>query len=197
VQALLALSRVIDALNALVGRSVSWLVLVAVVISAINAIVRKAFDMSSNAYLEVQWYLFAAVFLLCAAWTLRLNEHIRIDVIYGRYSRRTQILIDLFGTLFFLVPACLLVLYESWPWFVRAFESGELSPSAGGLVLWPAKVLVPAGFVLLLLQGVSEFIKRVGFLKGLCPDPAIKMGEKTAEEELAAEILRQRGEEAL
>jgi len=196
-QFLLRLSRGMDAISEWVGRILTWALFATVIVSAVNAIVRKAFDMSSNAYLEVQWYLFAAVFLLCAAWTLRLNEHIRIDVIYGRYSRRTQILIDLFGTLFFLVPACLLVLYESWPWFVRAFESGELSPSAGGLVLWPAKVLVPAGFVLLLLQGVSEFIKRVGFLKGLCPDPAIKMGEKTAEEELAAEILRQRGEEAL
>ncbi len=194
--ALLALSRAIDGLTARVGRTISWLVMAAVVISAVNAIVRKAFDMSSNAFLEVQWYLFSAVFLLCAAWTLQMNEHIRIDVVYGKFSRRTQIGIDIFGTVFFLFPACLLVLYEAIPWFLRAWQSGEVSPSAGGLILWPAKILPPVGFVLLLLQGVSELIKRIGFLKGLAPDPAIKVGEKSAEEELAEEILRQRGEDA-
>lgn len=194
--ALLGLSRAIDALTSRVGRAITWLVLAAVAISAVNAVVRKAFNYSSNAFLEVQWYLFAAVFLICAAWTLQANEHIRIDVVYGRFSRRTQILIDLFGTLFFLLPACLLVLYESTPWALRAIRSGELSPSAGGLILWPAKVLVPIGFVLLLLQGVSEFIKRIAFLKGLAPDPAHKPGERSAEEELAEEIKRQHGERA-
>lgn len=194
--ALIALSRAIDALNSRIGRTLAWLVLAAVIVSAINAVVRKAFDMSSNAFLEVQWYLFSGVFLLCAAWTLQLNEHIRIDVVYGKFSRRTQIGIDLFGTFFFLFPACILVLEQSIPWAYRALASGEVSPSAGGLILWPAKILVPLGFILLFLQGISEFIKRVGFLKGLCPDPALKVGEKSAEEELAAEILRQRGEEA-
>ena len=195
--ALLALSRVIDALNDRVGRTVYWLVLAAVVISAANAIVRKAFDMSSNAYLEVQWYLFSAVFLLCAGYTLLKNEHIRIDVVAGRFSKRTQTWIDVFGTVFFLFPMVALILYESWPWFVRAWQSGEMSPSAGGLILWPAKILVPVGFALLALQGVSELIKRIGFLMGIAPDPTERIVKKTAEEELAEEILRARGERDL
>jgi len=190
--ALNALSRLIDAINERVGRWVTWLVLAAVVISAVNAIVRKAFDMSSNAFLEIQWYLFSAVFLLCAAWTLLRNEHIRIDVIAGRYSRRTQTWIDVFGTVFFLFPMVALVLYESWPWALRAVASKEISANAGGLILWPAKILVPIGFVMLGLQGVSELIKRIAFLRGLGPDPTEKPREKTPEEELAEEILRQR-----
>ena len=117
------------------------------VISAVNAIVRKAFDMSSNACLEIQWYLFSGVFLLCAGYTLLRNEHIRIDVVAGRFSRRAQTWIDVFGTVFFLLPMVALILYESWPWFMRAFASGEISGSAGGLIRWPAKALVPAGFV--------------------------------------------------
>jgi TRAP-type mannitol/chloroaromatic compound transport system permease small subunit len=192
--ALLAVSRGIDALNERIGRLVTWLVLAAVLISAANAIVRKAFDMSSNAFLEVQWYLFSGVFLLCAAWTLLRNEHIRIDVVAGRFSRRTQTWIDVFGTVFFLFPMVLLILYESWPWFVRTYESGEISASAGGLILWPAKILVPAGFFLLLLQGFSELVKRVAFLRGLGPDPTERYHTKSAEEELAEEILKQRGE---
>ena len=190
-QALLAFSRAIDGLNERIGKLVTWLVLAAVLISAANAIVRKAFDMSSNAYLEVQWYLFSAVFLLCAAWTLLRNEHIRIDVVAGRFSRRTQTWIDVFGTIFFLFPMVLLILYESWPWFVRAWHSEEISASAGGLVLWPAKILVPAGFALLFLQGVSELIKRIAFLRGLAPDPAERFHEKSAEEQLAEEIRKQ------
>jgi TRAP-type mannitol/chloroaromatic compound transport system permease small subunit len=193
-QALLALSRAIDTLNERVGKLVTWLVLAAVLVSAANAIVRKALDMSSNAFLEVQWYLFSAVFLLCAAWTLLRNEHIRIDVIAGRFSKRTQTWIDVFGTVFFLFPMVLLILYESWPWFVRAYESGEISGSAGGLTLWPAKILVPAGFALLFLQGLSELIKRIAFLRGLAPNPAERYHEKSAEEQLAEEIRKQRGE---
>ena len=192
--AMLALAKLIDALNERIGRLVLWLVLAAVVISAANAIVRKAFDMSSNAFLEIQWYLFAAIFLLCAGWTLLRNEHIRIDVVAGRFSRRTQTWIDVFGTVFFLFPMVALILYESWPWFTRAFASGEISGSAGGLVLWPAKALVPAGFVLLGLQGVSELIKRVAYLRGLGPDPIDKVHGRSAEEELAEEILKLRGE---
>ena len=192
--ALLALSRAIDAVNERVGHAVYWLVLVAVLVSAANAIVRKAFDMSSNAFLEVQWYLFSAIFLLCAGYTLLRNEHIRIDVIAGRFSRRTQTWIDVFGTVFFLVPMVLLILYESWPWFVRAWNSGEVSPSAGGLILWPAKILLPVGFALLGLQGISELVKRIAFLAGQGPDPTEKIVKKTAEEELAEEILRARGE---
>ena len=197
VNAMLALSRVIDALNDRIGRLVYWLVLAAVFISAANAIVRKAFDMSSNAFLEVQWYLFSAIFLLCAGYTLLKNEHIRIDVIAGRFSRRTQTWIDVFGTVFFLFPMVALILFESWPWFVRAWNSGEVSPSAGGLILWPAKILVPVGFVLLALQGVSELLKRIAFLAGAGPDPTEKIVKKTAEEELAEEILRARGERAI
>jgi TRAP-type mannitol/chloroaromatic compound transport system permease small subunit len=196
VQALLALSRAIDVLSERVGRLVTWLVLAAVLVSSLNAVVRKAFDMSSNAFLEMQWYMFSAVFLLCAAWTLLRNEHIRIDVIAGRFSKRTQTGIDIFGTLFFLLPMVLLVLYESVPWAWRAMQSGEVSPSAGGLILWPAKILVPIGFVLLLLQGISELIKRIAFLKGLGPDPTERVVAKTAEQELAEEILKQRGEKA-
>ena len=192
--ALLTLSRAIDALNERIGRAVTWLVLAAVVISAVNAIVRKAFDMSSNAFLEVQWYLFSAVFLLCSAWTLLRNEHIRIDVVNGKFSRRTQTWIDVFGTVFFLLPMVCLILYESWPWFLRAFASGEISSSAGGLILWPAKILVPTGFTLLFLQGISELVKRVAFLRGRGPDPLERFHDKSAEEELAEESLKMRGD---
>jgi TRAP-type mannitol/chloroaromatic compound transport system permease small subunit len=195
-RALLTLSRAIDALNERIGHAVYWLVLVAVVISAANAIVRKAFDMSSNAFLEVQWYLFSAIFLLCAGYTLLRNDHIRIDIVAGRFSKKTQTWIDILGTLFFLLPMVALILYESWPWFLRAWRSEEVSPSAGGLILWPAKILVPIGFALLGLQGLSELIKRIAFLMGLGPDPSEKIVTKTAEEELAEEILRQRGEKA-
>lgn len=194
--ALLALTRAIDAVNERVGRWVTWFVLLAVLISAANAIIRKVFDMSSNAFLEIQWYLFAAIFLLCSGWTLLRNEHIRIDVIAGRYSKRVQTWIDVFGTVFFLIPMSLLILFESFPWALQAIESGELSPNAGGLILWPAKILVPIGFTLLLLQGVSELIKRIAFLRGLGPDPTERFHERSAEEELAEEILRQRGESA-
>ena len=193
----LALSRAIDAVNERVGHAVYWLVLVAVLVSAGNAIVRKALDMSSNAFLEVQWYLFSAIFLLCAGYTLLRNEHIRIDIIAGRFSRRTQTWIDVFGSVFFLFPMVLLILYESWPWFVRAWNSGEVSPSAGGLILWPAKILVPVGFALLGLQGISELVKRIAFLGGKGPDPSEKVVSKTPEELLAEEILRARGEQDL
>lgn len=195
--ALLAFSRAVDAINERIGKATYWLVLAAVLISATNAIVRKAFDMSSNAFLEIQWYLFSAVFLLCAGYTLLKNEHIRIDVIAGRLSRRTQTWIDVLGTLFFLLPMVALILYESIPWFIRTWYSGEISGSAGGLILWPAKILVPIGFVLLGLQAFSELFKRIAFLKGVGPDPTEKIVKMTAEEELAQEILRARGEAGL
>jgi TRAP-type mannitol/chloroaromatic compound transport system permease small subunit len=175
---------------------VYWLILASVLVSSGNATVRYALDTSNNGWLEIQWYLYSAVFLLCAGYTLLRNEHIRIDVIAGRFSRRTQTWIDVFGTVFFLVPMTLLVLYEAWPWFVRAWESQEISSSAGGLILWPAKVLVPVGFALLLLQGLSELVKRIAFLAGSGPDPTERPPEKTAEEALAEEIRRQRGEQA-
>ena len=191
---LLAFSRLIDGVNTRVGKAVTWLVLAAVVISAGNAIVRKTLDYSSNAWLEIQWYLFSAVFLLCAAYTLLRNEHIRIDVVAGRLSKRAQTWIDILGTLFFLFPMVALVLYEAWPWAARAVQSGEISGSAGGLVLWPAKVLLPVGFVLLAFQGFSELVKRIAFLRGVGPDPTEKVEAKTPEELLAEEIRRQRGE---
>ena len=192
--ALLAFSRAVDALSERVGRTVYWLVLAAVVISTVNAIVRKVFNWSSNSLLEIQWYLFSAVFLLCAGYTLLRNEHVRIDVIAGRLSKRKQIWIDILGTVFFLMPMSLLIMYLSWFTFLNAYHSNEVSTNAGGLILWPAKILVPAGFTLLGLQGVSELIKRIAFLRGLGPDPSERIQVKTAEEELAEEILRQRGE---
>ena len=187
---LLRVSRLIDALNERVGRSVYWLVLVAVVISAGNAIVRKLFNMSSNAFLEAQWYLFSAVFLLGAGFTLLRNEHVRIDVIAGRLSPRAQAWIDVFGTLFFLLPMALLLLYLSWPVFVRTFVHQEISTNAGGLWIWPARVLVPIGFALLSLQGLSELLKRIAFLAGAGPDPVTRHDSHAAEKELAEEIKR-------
>ena len=189
---LLQLSRGIDRLNELVGKSVYWLILVAVLISATNAVIRKAFNISSNAFLEIQWYLFSAVFLLGAGYALLRNVHVRIDVISGRFSNRGQAWIDIFGTVFFLLPVVLIMLWLSWGVFVRAFESGEVSNNAGGLILWPARLLVPVGFFLLMLQGLSELIKRVGFLMGLAPDPIAAKAEKTAEEELAEAIRKER-----
>ena len=192
--ALLSLSRAIDKLNERVGLTVSWLVLAAVLISAANAIVRKAFNVSSNSFLEIQWYLFSVVFLFCAGYTLLRNQHVRIDVISGRLSPQAQAWIDILGTIFFLMPMAITIMWLSWPVFVQAYQRGEVSTNAGGLLIWPARLIVPIGFFLLVIQGLSELIKRVAFLKGLIPDPAQKQHEKSAEEELAEEILRQRGD---
>jgi len=194
VKGLLALSRAIDALNERVGHIVYWLVLAAVLISATNAVVRKVFNMSSNSLLELQWYLFSAIFLFCAGYTLLKNQHVRIDVIAGRLSPRAQAWIDIIGTLFFLFPMAILIMVLSWPVFTLAYQSHEMSTNAGGLILWPARLMVPIGFLLLVLQGLSELIKRVAFLRGLIADPSERPPEKTAEQELAEEILRQRGE---
>ncbi|MCX7156883.1 MAG: TRAP transporter small permease subunit [Rhodocyclales bacterium] len=186
--ALLKLSNLIDGLSERIGRSIYWLILAAVLVSAINAIVRKAFDMSSNAFLEMQWYMFSAVFLLGSGYTLMRQEHIRIDIIYGKFSRRTQIWIDIFGTVVFLMPMCLMFIYLSWPFFVHSIQGGEVSANAGGLILWPVKALMPLGFLLLLFQGCSELIKRLAFQAGLAPDPGEKKQDKSAEEELAEAI---------
>ena len=191
--ALLQLSKLIDRLNEFVGRNVAWLVLAAVLISAINAAVRKAFNTSSNAFLEIQWYLFAGVFLLAAGYTMLRQEHVKIDVILGRFSKRTQIKVEIFGIVAFLFPFVLAVIGLVWPLVVQAYVSGEMSSNAGGLIRWPVYALVPAGFALLGLQGVSELIKRVGFLMGLCEDPTKKKQSKTAEEELAEAILAAEG----
>jgi len=191
VSSLLSLSRLIDRLNEFVGRWVAWLVLAAVLISAINAIVRKAFDMSSNAFLEIQWYLFAGVFLLAAGYTLLRQEHVKIDVVLGRFSKRTQIKIEIVGLVVFLLPYVLVVIDLVWPLVTKAYISGEMSSNAGGLIRWPIYAMVPLGFGLLGLQGISELIKRFAFLQGLIDDPTKKQVAKTAEEELAEAIRRQ------
>lgn len=179
---LLRLSRAIDALNERVGKLVYWLVLVAVLVSAGNALMRYTFDVSSNAWLELQWYLFSAVFLLAAGYTLLHNEHVRIDVIISRFSPQRRAWVDLLGSLLFLLPMAVVILVLSWPMFVESFVRHEYSSDAGGLVRWPAKLLVPAGFLLLVLQGLSEIIKRVAFLLGRIPDPVEKHLDPHVEE---------------
>ena len=169
---MLGLSRLIDRLNEAVGRAVSWLVLAAVLISAGNALVRKLSNHSSNAFLEIQWYLFAAVFLLAAGRTLLTQDHVRIDVLSSRFSARTRSWIEVFGLLVFLLPLVTVVISLSWPLVVRAFVSGEVSSNAGGLVRWPVLALVPLGFGLLGLQGLSELIKHIGHLRGRLPAPS-------------------------
>jgi TRAP-type mannitol/chloroaromatic compound transport system permease small subunit len=168
---LLALSRGIDRLNEFIGKWVSWSILLAVLVSAGNAVIRKAFNMSSNAWLELQWYLFGAAFLLAAAYTLKQNEHIRIDIVYGMFSRRTQHWIDLLGHIFFLMPFVLLMIYYFIPYVGLSFRSGEVSSSAGGLIIWPAKSLLLIGFSLLGLQGISEIIKKIAIMRGDLDDP--------------------------
>lgn len=186
----LLLSKLIDRLNEFVGRWVAWLVLAAVLISTVNAVVRKAFNYSSNGLLEIQWYLFAAVFLLAAGYTLLRQEHVRIDVISGRFSKRTQIGIDLVGLILFLLPFVVVVMGLVMPLVIRAYETNEMSSNAGGLIRWPVFAMLPLGLVLLGLQAISEIIKRIAFLKGLIPDPTRKTGVKTPEEELAEFLLK-------
>jgi TRAP-type mannitol/chloroaromatic compound transport system permease small subunit len=193
VSAMLKLSGWIDRLSEWIGRWVAWLVLAAVLISALNASVRKGFNVSSNAYLEIQWYLFAAVFLLAAGYTLLRQEHVKIDVILGRFSRRTQVKVEIFGLLAFVLPFVWRVVSEVMPLVLQAIGSGEMSENAGGLVRWPVYALVPLGFSLLGVQALSEVIKRVAFLRGEGPDPGVKVKAKTAEEELA-EAIRARAE---
>lgn len=184
-QALLKFSRSIDAINALVGRYVIWLILVATVVSGVNAVVRKVFSASSNAALEVQWYLFAAAYLLAAGYTLLEKEHVKVDVLNARLSLRTRVWIDVFGFALFLTPMCVLVLYYAVPFFWQALQTGETSGNAGGLIRWPVYLMMPLGFGLLLLQGVSEFIKRVAFLLGLIDDPTVKQYSQNADDDLA------------
>jgi len=194
---LLSVSRIIDWLSERIGHAFYWLVLVTVLISAANAVVRKAFNVSSNSFLEIQWYLFSAIFLFLAGYTLLRNDHVRIDVIAGRLSKKAQAWIDIVGTVFFLFPMAFLLMWLAWPVFVDAYERHEISTNAGGLIIWPARLLVPIGFLLLLVQGVSELIKRIAFLRGLIPDPSEKHHEKSLEEQLAEDIARQRGEEEM
>ena len=188
---LLKFSNAVDWLNAQVGKWVIWLILGSTVISAINALVRKIFNTSSNAYLEVQWYLFAGAFLLAAGYTLLNNEHVKIDVVSSHLSKRKQIWIDVIGFTFFLMPMCMIILWFGTPFFLQGFRSGEMSSNAGGLIRWPVYALMPLGFGLLMLQGLSELVKRIAFLRGLIPDPTVKKVAKTPEEELAEELRRQ------
>ena len=193
---LLTLSRLIDRMSELIGRWVAWLVLAAVLISTLNAAVRKAFNTSSNAYLEIQWYLFAAVFLLAAGYTMLRQEHVKIDVISGRFSKRTQIWIDILGLALFVLPLVVNVIRLSWPLVANAYVNHEYSQNAGGLIRWPVYALLPLGFLLLGLQAVSELIKRIAFLRGLIPDPTQKQQAKSAEEELAEFLMKKEAEEA-
>lgn len=181
---LLKLSAWIDTLNTKVGKLTTWMILITTLISAGNAIVRKIFDTSSNSLLEVQWYIFAGVFLLGAAYGLLQNSHVRIDFISSRLSARTRNWIDVVGIVAALIPFCVLSIYLSWPLFMQAYVTGEMSQNAGGLIRWPAYALIPAGFFLLMLQGISEMIKRLAFLTGQGPD-ALAEAETDAD---AAEI---------
>lgn len=170
-RALLGFARLIDTITGLIGRWIAWLILAAVVVSAGNAILRKSFSLSSNAWLELQWYLFGAVFMLCAAWTLRDNEHVRVDVLSARLGPRARAVIDLVCHILFLMPFALVMVYLSWPFVVNAFLSGEQSSNAGGLIRWPAKLWILAGFVLLAAQGLSQIIKNGAILTGHLPLP--------------------------
>jgi len=188
---LLAISRLIDALNERIGRTVLWLTLLVVLVSAGNAVTRKAFHMSSNAWLELQWYLFGAIFLLAAGYTYLRNEHVRVDVLAARFPARVQVIIEALGIVFFLFPAAALIFWLSLPYFYESWRLQELSSNTGGLIRWPAKLLIPVGFGLLILSGVSRLIKCLAFLSGQGSNPMVTTQIKTAEEELAEEIQRQ------
>ena len=192
-QALLKFSRAVDWLNTQIGKYVIWLILASTVVSGVNAIVRKVFNVGSNAFLEVQWYFFAASFLLAAGYTLLNGEHVKIDVVSSKLSKRAQMWVDVIGFTCFLTPVCVAILWYGVPFFLKGFHSGEISSNAGGLIRWPVYAMIPLGFTLLLLQGWSELIKRLAYLQGLIEDPTHKKIEKTAEEELA-EAIRQLAE---
>ncbi len=187
---LLSLSKQIDRLSEWVGRWVAWLVLFAVLISTGNALMRKAFNMSSNAFLEIQWYLFAAVFLLASGYTLLRQEHVKIDVVSGRFSKRAQIWIDIVGICVFLLPFAYMIIKLAMPLVLNAYATQEVSSNAGGLIRWPVFALLPIGMLLLALQAVSELIKRIAFLQGRIPDPSKKQGAKTPEQEFAEFLLQ-------
>ncbi len=194
---LLAVSRLIDAINSQIGKKVAWLILAAVIVATVNAIIRKVFNISSNAWLELQWMLFGAVFLLCASWTLQVKEHIRIDIVNSLLPKRVRYWIDLLGHTLFLMPFCLLMIYHSWPFFTRSYAINEQSLSAGGLPQWPAKGLVVLGFVMLAFQGVSEIIKQIAIMRGDLQDEEALRGHAAAAEAEAQRLLEQAKEQGL
>ena len=189
--ALLQLSRLIDRINLFIGKITMWLVLAAVIISAGNAVIRKAFNTSSNAWLEIQWYLFAAVFMLGVGYVFLKNGHVRIDVLSSHLSKRTNAIIDAIGIVVFVIPLSIILIDLSWPLFTQAYRSGEMSQNAGGLIRWPVLLLMPAGFGILLAQSLSELIKRVAFLTGHLDEPTTVEHEKTPEELMAEELAAQ------
>lgn len=196
-QALLKLSRGIDAVNTRIGRWLAWLILVAVIVSSVNATVRKIFDVSSNAYLELQWVLFGIVFLLCSPWTLIDNEHIRIDIVNHSLPLKVRSWIDLIGHIFFLLPFTIIMMWDGVPFFLTSFEQNEQSLSAGGLPQWPTKSLIMIAAALLFIQAISEIIKRVAIMRGVIPDPNARTisAQEAAELEaarLAAEIANEK-----
>ncbi|HKS18013.1 MAG TPA: TRAP transporter small permease subunit [Bradyrhizobium sp.] len=192
-QSLLTLSRNIDACTRWIGKRLAWLILVAVVVSAINAIVRKTFDTSSNSFLELQWLLFSIVFLMCSSWTLLDNEHIRIDIINNLLPKKVRDSIDVVGHIFFLLPLCVVMIITGVPFFMRSFEINEQSGNAGGLPQWPAKALIMIGFAMLLVQALSELIKRIAVMGGLIPDPhAAQVHALEAEVEHIVEAIEKR-----
>jgi TRAP-type mannitol/chloroaromatic compound transport system permease small subunit len=194
---LLAISRVIETVNGQIGKKIAWLILVAVAVATMNAIVRKVFSVSSNAWLELQWMLFGAVFLLCASWTLQVKEHIRIDIVNSMLPKRVRQWIELLGHVLFLMPFALLIVYHSWPFFLRSYAINEQSLSAGGLPQWPAKGLVVIGFVMLSFQGISEIIKQVAVMRGDLEDDEAAGGHAAAAEAEAQRLLDQAKAEGL
>ncbi len=192
-QSLLKISRGIDAFTRWLGKRLAWLILVAVLVSALNAAVRKTFDVSSNSWLELQWVLFSIVFLLCSSWTLLDNEHIRIDIVNNLLPKKMRDSIDVIGHAFFLAPLCIVMIITGGPFFMRSFEINEQSGNAGGLPQWPAKSLIIIGFTMLLVQAISELIKRIAVMRGLIPDPhASQVNAIEAEVEHLVEVMEKR-----
>jgi TRAP-type mannitol/chloroaromatic compound transport system permease small subunit len=187
---LLKISGLIDAFNEWIGKLIMWLVLAAVLISAGNAIIRKAFDMSSNAFLEIQWYLFAGVFMLGAGYVFLRNAHVRIDFISSKLSKRTNAIIDILGMVVFTIPLSIILMVLSWPLFQQAYASGEMSANAGGLIRWPVLLLIPLGFAILALQSMSELVKRIAYLTGHRSEPFTEVSDKSEEEKLAEELAQ-------
>ena len=192
-QSLLKVSRGIDAFNTWIGKRLAWLILVAVIVSATNATVRKVFDTSSNSWLELQWVLFSIVFLLCSPWTLHDNEHIRIDIVNNLLPNRVRDIIEVVGHTFFLLPLCIIMIVTGSPFFLRSYEINEQSGNAGGPPQWPSKALIAIGFTLLLIQGISELIKRIAIMRGLMADPhAAQVHALEAEVEHLVEAMEKR-----